>query len=705
MRILIYSDDSGFGGTAVNAHALALGLKKRGRDVTVALSPGDERSFHERAQAGADTVWLPFDTVKAPTASALRHDVPLDIIRQTKPDAILFNDGSPLSSLGAKQAALELGVPPLFLCNYVSAGEAYDPGLLPYAKNLYALADATVAVSSENLRLLRTLFEVPEERSQVVYNGVADRYFERPPDGFREDFRARTGIPQNAMVCFTAARFEARKGYGHLLEAARRVSRMDLGRPVYFVWCGHPGADYDALAAAVPASGLENSVFILGLAPNVKEWLAASDVFLLPSEAEGMPLCLIEAMASGLPVAASAVSGVPELLGDVGLLLPDPSLSPEATVTGLVQVIAVMAQAPERFRAFAPSIRARADYFRADRMAADYDRLLTAIARPQGAYSPRIAPRGRSALAVPGLLGFKRYDALACETLGLGWCDPETWGVWSLGEESDLRIPLENVPDGEILLVFSFRSAPSNSAKPVQAQLGATGVQTSFAMAPGSSRIVHLRPPRAAGASGRLDLVLSVDEPRKPCEHEPGSVDNRPLGLGLEWIWALSGPPESWPEAFLPYAVESWRQEELQSETLRRFLARFAGPAAHGPANRFHLPASRLMRAVFDRIYPQAGKGDWNDPAAFEDFAAWYYAHACGAFGLWPLVSQEEKTRLALPNPDSGGSLPVFPLYAELIHHARPDLAREFDLSRFKDRQRFLRWIVEYGQEYFRGLV
>ena len=84
------------------------------------------------------------------------------------------------------------------------------------------------------------------------------------------------------------------------------------------------GPDRNALAAEVTRLGLDGSVELLGTRGDVDELLADADLFVLSSDSEGLPMSVLEAMAAGLPVVASAVGGVPELVrdGETGTLVP-----------------------------------------------------------------------------------------------------------------------------------------------------------------------------------------------------------------------------------------------------------------------------------------------------------------------------------------------------------------------------------------------
>jgi glycosyltransferase involved in cell wall biosynthesis len=115
------------------------------------------------------------------------------------------------------------------------------------------------------------------------------------------------------------------------------------------------------------------------------DWLDAADLFVLPSLAEGMPLAVMEAMAKGLPVMATAVSGIPEELGDLrfeiadfrfteegratGRLLPDPWSGTERLVEELVATILEWAGDAELRKRIGAGCRERAlVMFREERM-------------------------------------------------------------------------------------------------------------------------------------------------------------------------------------------------------------------------------------------------------------------------------------------------------------------------------------------------
>jgi glycosyltransferase involved in cell wall biosynthesis len=142
------------------------------------------------------------------------------------------------------------------------------------------------------------------------------------------------------------------------------------------------GPERDALGAHIRARGLEDSVHLVGEARDVPAILREFDVFALPSKAEGTSMSVLEAMASGIPVVASAVGGTPDLLdqGRCGVLVPPNDVS--ALADALVDLL----RAPDRRRALAAAARAR--------VARDFDESVVAR-RYEGLY------RGADALGVP----------------------------------------------------------------------------------------------------------------------------------------------------------------------------------------------------------------------------------------------------------------------------------------------------------------
>lgn len=363
-RILLYTDEPGVGGVAQYNHEILLALRQRGDSVICVQSPADTPLIREQQAIEVQHYWLSFDTMQEFGRTLTNADEARSIFKQFQPDLILFSDGCPISNFAAKQAAIALEIPFFVVVGFVTPdfAKTFD-FCLPALAEHYAKAKAIVAVSQENLHLLHLHFRLPIDRGEVIYYGRPPTYF--APRDRVENLRLREslGIPAAAIVCFTAARLEPIKGYQYQLGAIDQLQRDD----VYFVWAGE-GQLEAQLREAIDRQG-ENRIRLLGKRWDIANLLNIADIFVFPSEAEGMPLAVMEAMAKGIPTIATSVSGIPEELGETGKLLLDPNLDPQGTIDQLAQTIAAWADDSPLRQAIGQACRQRAiELFQADRM-------------------------------------------------------------------------------------------------------------------------------------------------------------------------------------------------------------------------------------------------------------------------------------------------------------------------------------------------
>jgi glycosyltransferase involved in cell wall biosynthesis len=122
----------------------------------------------------------------------------------------------------------------------------------------------------------------------------------------------------------------------HLVEAAALLRRHAPAARVLIVGDGEERATLERQAAAL---GLDDMVLFVGMRTDVPALLAAADVYVQPSLFEAFPVSVLEAMAVGLPVVATAVGGVPEMVahGKSGLLVPP--ARPDALAAAMVQLL------------------------------------------------------------------------------------------------------------------------------------------------------------------------------------------------------------------------------------------------------------------------------------------------------------------------------------------------------------------------------
>ena len=169
---------------------------------------------------------------------------------------------------------------------------------------------------------------IPPERALVQHNGVDGEKF-----GIRESSEARRqlGLPENRKIICYVGRLGHEKGLDILIEAMakRPFSETEL----HLVGGGELE---ESLRSRVQQLNLDGKVYFHGMRPHgeIPAWLTACDVFCLPSRREGCPNVVLEALASGRPVVASHVGGVPELISERnGVLVP--SENPERLAQAL----------------------------------------------------------------------------------------------------------------------------------------------------------------------------------------------------------------------------------------------------------------------------------------------------------------------------------------------------------------------------------
>ena|GEM_PF-1856211 len=153
------------------------------------------------------------------------------------------------------------------------------------------------------------------ERASVLGNGVAAPAAELA----QPDARRRLGLPLEAEVALTVAVVRAPKGWRVWLEAVERLAPQHPN--ARFVWVGG-GPDHAAFARAAAASPWRQRMLLAGPQAEVGPWLRAADLFLFPSLEEAQPTAVMEAMAAGLPVVATALPPVAEVLGECGQMVP-----------------------------------------------------------------------------------------------------------------------------------------------------------------------------------------------------------------------------------------------------------------------------------------------------------------------------------------------------------------------------------------------
>ncbi len=194
------------------------------------------------------------------------------------------------------------------------------------------LDDARLTVSEA----VRASLPAPiQRRSQVVLQGIEVEHVRAQRAG-RAAVRAELGLDPDALVVGTVANLRAQKAYPDLLAAALEV--VERLPDVRFITVGQGPLEAEVRALHARLA-LGDRLLLLGHRPDAVRVMAACDVFVLASRYEGLGVAVMEALALGLPVVATAVGGVPEVVehGREGLLIPP--ARPRELAAALVELL------------------------------------------------------------------------------------------------------------------------------------------------------------------------------------------------------------------------------------------------------------------------------------------------------------------------------------------------------------------------------
>jgi sugar transferase (PEP-CTERM/EpsH1 system associated) len=240
-------------------------------------------------------------------------------------------------------------------------GRNYPDRPVAVFKNWFAscFTDRIVAVSEDAARVVREIERVPGRKVMVIRNGI--------------DLEAFRYVPRNAKPmgkhAVHIARLCVSKDQSTLLRAARQVLEVE---PDFRLTLVGDGPDREALRALKESLELGEKVSFLGERHNVQKYLSDADLFVLSSVEEGIPLTILEAMATGLPVVATEVGGNPEVVipNETGFLVPP--RAPNLLASAILELV----RDPNRAQCMGFSGRKRVEQgFDIRKVVADYEAL------------------------------------------------------------------------------------------------------------------------------------------------------------------------------------------------------------------------------------------------------------------------------------------------------------------------------------------
>jgi len=184
---------------------------------------------------------------------------------------------------------------------------------------LRSITDLCISTTPAVTEYARTVIGYPSEKLlEIPTNAVDEHRFGVPFD--REGVRGSFGIPPDAKLILSVGRLIEQKGHVVLIEAAPLILEAE---PSAYIAIAGDGDQMDTLRTMVHELGLEERILLLGTRSDIPELLRSADVFAFPSLYEGQGMVLFEAIFSNLPIVASRVGGIPDVIvnEETGLLV------------------------------------------------------------------------------------------------------------------------------------------------------------------------------------------------------------------------------------------------------------------------------------------------------------------------------------------------------------------------------------------------
>jgi glycosyltransferase involved in cell wall biosynthesis len=335
-KILYFTDSHGWGGAENYLVDLVTAIDREKYDLEIIFPNGSETNIIVECftKRGIPLDWV--DTSNnTPFLSFIRSCY---CFIYKRPDLVHFNLSWPPFCRYPILAASLLGRKIVLTEHLVPHNYILEPYEKFYKKLIYSRIFQAIAVSADNKLNLLKLFGVPEKKLTVIHNGIDVNKFQFSI--FKNLDNSISCVTHNKTVITTISRLVEHKGLYFLIQAAKHLNKIEN---ICFLIVGE-GPLQESLMKDVKEAGMEDRFLFIGFRSDIPYILSKTDIFVLPSLFEGLPISVLEAMAAGKPVIASNVSGIPEEVIDkkTGILVPPGD--PEA----LAKAIEELAKNPEK---------------------------------------------------------------------------------------------------------------------------------------------------------------------------------------------------------------------------------------------------------------------------------------------------------------------------------------------------------------------
>jgi glycosyltransferase involved in cell wall biosynthesis len=283
-----------------------------------------------------------------------------ELIKTYEPDIVHLNS-SKAGILGSF-AAIGLKKKTVFTAHGFIFNELLSTGVKNFYLSLEKIAsgyrDHIITVSEADRKSALKIGLIKADKITTIHNGIGQINF-LP----RDDAKKQLNLFADKFIFGCVANFYKTKGVGILIDAVSMLND-EIKNHCQFIVIGD-GSEFENFKLKIENLHLQGNIKLLGKMENASKYLHAFDCLIMPSRKEGLPYALLEAMQAGLPIIATNVGGIPEALGDAGILI-DPE-NPQALAEAIVKI----ADDQEKRSVLSRLARERASLFTEEKMFAE----------------------------------------------------------------------------------------------------------------------------------------------------------------------------------------------------------------------------------------------------------------------------------------------------------------------------------------------
>jgi len=358
MKVLKIIHTLGHGGAENTFRWLAWGLRLHGIEVIAAIPVvGDahQENWITQAMEELELPYLTFDTTGSPWQLLRNITAVIDLVR---PDIVHSHllDSNFYSAL----ACMSRSVPHICTEHGEVSLEKTTVNKVKYG--MISVCSRCIVCVSKAVENNASGIVLIKSKLKTIYNGI--HFMEKKPSSFRLEFE----IPEDAVLIGNVGNLYPVKGQKHLVRAFAELFKS-FPADVYLVLVGRGGERDDLLALVCELGIPKERVIFAGFRNDIQNIMNSLDLYVQPSLSEGHPVAVLEAMSLGVPVIATAVGGIPEIVDHdrYGRLVTP------ASWEDLCLAMADYLRNPEAFQEKASLARSRVCYeFSIEKMALNY---------------------------------------------------------------------------------------------------------------------------------------------------------------------------------------------------------------------------------------------------------------------------------------------------------------------------------------------